>query len=132
MNRVSGKILNIFIRLMIWGGAFGTYLGQHTKNKNLGKIPRSKNKTTKTGDVSKEKARNDTFLLLNSPEKEDDKGLPDLLAFNSCTVYMGNLRTMFMDKFRKKEPPIVFHKDHWSKILGAILGIKLFTAGSII
>ena len=30
------------------------------------------------------------------------------------------------------EPPIVFHKKHQSKILSAILGMKLITSGSII
>ena len=78
---------------------FGTYLGQNAKNNNLGKIPRSKNKTTKTGDLGRKKARNDTVLLLHPPEKEDDKGLPDLLACKPCTAYMGNLKTMIMDKF---------------------------------
>ena len=75
---------------MFFGGGFGTHLVQHTKNKNLGKIPRGKNKTTKTGDASRKKDRNDTVLLLHPPEKEDDKGLPDLLAFKSCRAYMGN------------------------------------------
>ena len=44
-------------------------------------------------------ARNDTDLLLHPPENEDHKGLPYLLAFKSCTAYMGNLKKMFMDKF---------------------------------
>ena len=73
--------------------------------------------------MSRKKARNDT-VLLHPSEKEDDKGLPNILAFKSCAVYMGNLKTMFIDKFREKEPPIVFFKDHWSKILGEILGMK--------
>ena len=72
------------------------------KNKNLGKIPWGKNKTTKTGDAISKKSFNDTVLLLHPLEKEDDKGLPDILAFKSCTTYMGNLKTMFMDKFREK------------------------------
>ena len=80
----------------------GTYLGQHAKNKNLGKIPWSKNKTTKKGDASKKKARNDTDLLLHPPKNEDDKGLPDILAFNSCTAYMEILKIMLMDKFQEK------------------------------
>ena len=76
---------------MIFGGrGVGTYLGQHTKNKNFGKIPRSKNRTTKTGDASMKKDRNNTYLLLHPPENEDNKGLPDILAFKSCTSYMGN------------------------------------------
>ena len=83
-----------------------------------------KNKTLKTGDASRKVARTDTFLLLHPSEKEDDKGLPDILAFKSCTAYMRNLKTMFIDKFREKEPTIVFHKYHWSKSLGAILGMK--------
>ena len=29
-------------------------------------------------------------LEQNTPENEDHKGLPDLLAFKSCTAYMGN------------------------------------------
>ena len=48
------------------GGGVGTYLGQHAKKKNLGKIPRGKNKTTKMGDASRKKSRNDTVLLLHS------------------------------------------------------------------
>ena len=108
---------------VFWGGA-GTYLGQHAKNKNLGKIPRGKKKTTKTGDASRKKTRNDIVLLLHPPEKEEDKGLPDLLAFKSCKDYMGNLKIIFMKKLREKEPPIVFHKDHRSKFLGAILDMK--------
>ena len=99
---------------MFLGGGVGTYLGQHAKSKNLGKIPRSKNRTTKTGNAIMKKAWNDTDLLLHTPLNEDQKGLPYLLAFKSCTAYMSNLKTMFMDKFREKEPPIVFHKDHWS------------------
>ena len=66
MNRISGKILNIFILPMFLGGG-GTYLGQHAKNKNLGKITQGKNKTTKAGDVSRKKARNDTVFLLHPP-----------------------------------------------------------------
>ena len=71
----------------VWGGV-GTYLGQHANNKNLGKIPWGKNKATKTGDASRKKARNDTVLLLDPPEKEDNTGLPDLLSFKSYTAYM--------------------------------------------
>ena len=67
-----------------------------------------------------------TFLLLHLPEKEDDKGLLDLLAFMSCTAYVGNLKTMFIDKLREKLTPIFFHKEHWSKILGAILGMQKY------
>ena len=44
--------------------------------------------------------------------------------FKSCQAYMVNIKTMFIDKFREKEPPIVFHKEHCSKILGEILGMK--------
>ena len=74
--------------------------------------------------MSRKKARTDNFLLLNPSEREDDTELPGLLVFKSCTSYMVNLKTMFIDKFREKEPPIFFHKDHWSKILRAILGMK--------
>ena len=63
-------------------------------------IHQRKNKNTKTGDARTEKAPNDTDLLLHPLENEDPKQLPDLLAFKSCTVYIGNLKTMFMDKFR--------------------------------
>ena len=73
-----------------------------TRKKKLGKIPWSKNKTTKKGDESMKKARNDTDLLLHPPKNEDNKGLPDILAFNSCTAYMENLKIMLMDKFREK------------------------------
>ena len=71
-------------------GRVGTYLGQHAKNKNLGNIHHRKNKTTKIGNASMKKAPNDTDLLLHPPENEDHKGLTDLLAFKSCTAYMGN------------------------------------------
>ena len=80
-----------------WGGV-GTYIGQHAKNKNLGNIHRIKNKTTKTGDASMKKAPNDTDLLLHPPENEDHQELPDLLAFKCCKAYMGNLKTMFIEK----------------------------------
>ena len=70
------------------------------------------------------KAQNDTNLLLHPLENQYDKGLPDLLAFKYCTAYMGILKTMFMDKFREKKLPIVFHRDHCSRILSAILGMK--------
>ena len=81
------------------GGGLGTYIDQHAKNNNLGNMHQRKNKTTKTGDTSMKKTPNDTDLLLHPTENEDHKGLPDILAFKSCTAYMGNLKTMFMDKF---------------------------------
>ena len=59
------------------------------------------------------KAPNDTELLLHAPENEYHKGLPDLLVFKSCTAYLGNLKTMFMDKFRENKPREVFHMDHF-------------------
>ena len=74
--------------------------------------------------MSRKVARTATVLLLHPSEKEDDKGLPDLLVFNSFTAYMEDLKTMFIDKFHEKEPSIFFHKGHWSKILSAILGMK--------
>ena len=67
---------------MIFFGGGGTYLGQNANNNNLGKIPLGKKKTAKTGDVSRKVARTATVLLLHPSEKEDDKGLPDLLVFN--------------------------------------------------
>ena len=70
------------------------------------------------------KAPNDNDLLLHPSENEYPKELPDLLAFKSCTAYMGNLKIIFMKKLREKEPSIVFHKDHRSKFLGAILDMK--------
>ena len=108
---------------MIWGGGWNLS-GSTRKNNNLGNIHRNKNKSTKTGDASKKKSRNDNFLLMHPPENEDDKGLPDILALNSCTAYMENLKIMLIDKFRENEPPIVFHRDHWSRILNAILAMK--------
>ena len=51
----------------LWG--VGTYLGQHAKNKNLVKIHLGKNKTTKTGDVSRKKARTATFFVVTSIKK---------------------------------------------------------------
>ena len=38
--------------------------GQYAKNRNLGKIPLGKNKTTKTVDVSRKVASTANFLLL--------------------------------------------------------------------
>ena len=64
------------------------------------------------------------LFLLHTSEKGDSKGLHYLLAFKSFQSYMGNLETMFINKFRKKEPPIFFHKKNWGKIPGAILGMK--------
>ena len=119
-----GRSVTSSYDLWVLGGGVGTYIVQYAKNKNLGNIHRRKNKTTKTGNVSMKKAPNDTYLLLHAPENEYHKGLPDLLAFKSCTAYMGNLKTMFMDKFRENKPPKVFHRDHWSRILSAILNMK--------
>ena len=34
------------------------------------------------------------------------------------------MKTMLTKKFREKESPIVFRKEYWSKIKGAILGMK--------
>ena len=62
-------------------------------------IHQRKNKTTKTGDARMKKAPNDTDLLLHPSENEDPKELPDLLAYKSCTAYMGNLKIKFMEKF---------------------------------
>ena len=62
-------------------------------------IPLGKRKTTKKGDMSRKVASTAIFLLLHPSEKVNDKGLPDLLAFKSCQSYMGNLKTMFIDKF---------------------------------
>ena len=52
------------------------------------------------------KAPNDTDLLLHPSENEDPKELPDLLAYKSCTAYMGNLKIMFMDNFREKKTTV--------------------------
>ena len=70
------------------------------------------------------KAPNDTGFLLHPSENEDPKELPDLLAYKSCTAYMGNLKIMFMDKFRENTQPLVFHRENCSRILSAILGMK--------
>ena len=63
-------------------------------------------------------------MLLHPSEEVNDKVLPYILVFKSCQAYMVNIETMFINKFHEKEPPVVFHKEHWSKILGAILGMK--------
>ena len=34
------------------------------------------------------------------------------------------MKTVFINKFCEEEPPIVFYKEHLSKILGEILGMK--------
>ena len=70
------------------------------------------------------KAPNGTDLLLHPSKNEDPKELPDLLAFKSCTAYMGNLKIIFMEKFRENKPPLVFHRDNWSRILSANLNMK--------
>ena len=70
------------------------------------------------------KAPSDTDLLLHPSENEDPKELSDILAFKFCTSYMGKLKTMFIDKFRENQPPKVFYRDHWSRILSAILNMK--------
>ena len=62
--------------------------------------------------------------MLQPPEEVNGKVLPNILPFNLCQSYMGNLKTMFINKFREKEPTIVFCKEHRSKILGTILGMK--------
>ena len=85
-----------------FGGGGGTYLGQNAKNKMMVKIPTGKKKTTKRGDISCKVSKTDTSLLLNPLEKVNDKGLPDILAFESCQVYMGYLKAMFINKFREK------------------------------
>ena len=92
-------------------GVFGTYIGKHAKNKNFVSIHK-KRKKRKTGDARMEKAPNDTDFLLHPSENEDPKELPDLLAYKSCTSYMGNLKIMFMDKFRENTPPLVFHREN--------------------
>ena len=86
---------------LIWGGG-GTYLYQHAKNKTMVKIPMGKKKTTKKGDISRKLYRTDTFLLLHPSSKVNDKGLPDILSFESCQFYMGYLKTMFINKFLEK------------------------------
>ena len=70
------------------------------------------------------KGPNDTYFLLHQSENEDPKELPDLLAYKTCTAYMGNLKIMFMDKLRENTQPLVFQREHWSRILAAILSIK--------
>ena len=106
-------------------GKFGTYIGKHAKNRNFVSIHPKKHTTrTQTGNVRMKKAPNDTDFLLNTSENEDTKELPDLLAFKSCTAYMGNLKITFMEKFLENKPPLVFYRDHWSRILSAILNMK--------
>ena len=63
-------------------------------------------------------------FFLHPSYKVNGKVLPDILAFKSFQAFMVNLKTVFINKFREKEPPVVFHKEHWSKIIGAILGMK--------
>ena len=81
-------------------------------------------KKRKTGDARMKKAPNDTDFLLHPSENEDPKELPDLLAYKTCIAYMGNLKIMFMDKFRENTQPLVFQREHWSRILAAILSMK--------
>ena len=38
---------------------------------------------------------------------------------------MGTLKTMFTNKFRKGGLPVVFQKEHWSKILCAVCKTKM-------
>ena len=70
------------------------------------------------------KAPNDTDFLLHPSENKDPQELPNLLAYKTCTSYMGILKIMFMDKFRENTPPLVFHRENWSRILSAILSMK--------
>ena len=37
---------------------------------------------------------------------------------------MGNLNTIFTKKIRERDTPVVFHKEHWSKILAAACAMK--------
>ena len=68
----------------VLGGGGGTYLGQHAKNNISGKIPRSKNGTTESGDASRKNDRNDTYLLLHPPEMNIIKGY--LISWRSSPV----------------------------------------------
>ena len=70
------------------------------------------------------KVPNDTDFLLHPSENEDPKELPDLLSYKTCTAYMGNLKITFMDKFRENTQPLVFKREHWSRILSTILSMK--------
>ena len=63
-------------------------------------------------------------FFLHSSLLEDNKPGHDLLAFKSGTAYMGNLKNMFTDKFRDKDPRAVFHKLHWEKRLSEVLSMK--------
>ena len=112
-----GDMTNTF-----WG-QFGTYIGKHAKNKNVFSIHK-KNKNKKTGDARMKKAPNDTGFFLHPSETEDPKELPDLLEYKTCTAYMGNLKIMFMEKFRENKKPLVFQREHCSRILAAILSMK--------
>ena len=78
------------------------------------------------------KAPNDNDFLLHPSENEYPEELPNLLAYKTCTAYMGILKIMFMDKFRENTQPLVFQRENWSRILTAILSMKILTAGSII
>ena len=64
--------------------------------------------------------------MLHPSEKGNGKDLPNVLDFNSCTSYIGNLKAMFTNKLGERNPPIIFHKEPWSKILGAIMDMKTY------
>ena len=74
---------------MFWEGGGGTYLGQHAKNNISGKIPRSKNRTTESGDALK-------LLGIDKP----DIMLPAVNSFHAqdCT---------------EDFTPMVLVKDNW-------------------
>ena len=38
---------------------------------------------------------------------------------------MRNLKTMLNNKFRESDPPVVFHKPHWSKMFTAVCAMKM-------
>ena len=38
---------------------------------------------------------------------------------------MENLKTVFTNKFHERDPTVVFHKEHWSKILESVCTIKM-------
>ena len=38
---------------------------------------------------------------------------------------MENLKTVFTNKFHERDPPVVFNKEHWSKILESVCNMKI-------
>ena len=69
---------------MILGGKFGTYLGQHAKNKTMAKFPRGNKTISKKGVVSRKVARTDNSTKDVSQSRLIDESDILLATFGSA------------------------------------------------